>query len=333
MLDIGAILKSQTQRGFTGDSHVEVCKLTHEKMGRNSLEVHLDVRMQMRKADFEYEWIKGLLIFKKAGYTITTEGIEAPQTFVARKDHSRKVTKRPNLAMQELKVLEVLEDTQPVTVWKACRIDEEGNRTNQIYTLKRFPVMEADPRRQLVAELDGLLEMPAHLGVRPIDAFIDKLEAILVLDNEGGRYLSETASRKGPMPERLVSIVVRQVLAALLFLHNEKMRVHNNITSANVLILRSGEVKIGGFSFSSKAFIGHTSCKFAGNFVHMSPERLLGLECGYKGDVWSVGILTLSLLIGASPYDMTRFTGPTAIFDFKKAVVTEPSPSLRRGGE
>ena len=333
LLDVGAVLNTQLQRGFNGGSHIEVCKLTHDRMAKNSLEVHLDVRMQAQKADFEYEWIRGMLIFKKAGYTITTEGIEAPQIFVARKDHSRRVTKRPNLSMQELRVMEVLEDTQPVVLWKACRVDEEGNKTREIYTLKRFPVMEADPRRQLVAELDGLLEMPAHLGVQPVDAFMDKLDAVLVLDNEGGRYLSEGVSKKGLMPERLVSIVVRQVLAGLFFLHTERMRVHNNITAANILVLRTGEVKIGGFSFSTKAFMGHTSCKFAGSFVHMAPERLLGLECGYKGDVWSVGILTLELLIGGSPYDMSRFTGPTAIFDFKKAVVQEPSPSLRRGGE
>jgi serine/threonine protein kinase len=224
-------------------------------------------------------------------------------------------------------------DRPPVVVSRACRLDEAGKETRETYTLKRFPVMEADPRRQLVAELDGLLEMPPHLVVQPVDAFMDKLDAVLVLDDEGGRYLSESVSKLGAMPERLVSIVVRQVLSALVYIHNEKMRVHNNITPANLLVLRTGELKIGGFSFSSKAFMGHTSCKFAGDYAHMAPERLLGLECGFKADVWSVGILTLELLIGASPYDMARFTGPTAIFDFKKVVIQEPSPALRRGGE
>jgi serine/threonine protein kinase len=228
---------------------------------------------------------------------------------------------------------ECLRSDQRVIIWKACRIDEDGEPTNETYTLKRFPVMEADPRRQLIAELDGLQEMPAHLAVQPVDAFVDKLECVLVLDNEGGNYLSESVANKGAMPERLVSIVVRQVLTALLYLQNEKMRVHNDICAANLLVLRSGEVKLGGFAFSSKAFMGRTSCRFAGNYAHMSPERLLGLECGYKADVWSVGILTLDLIIGACPFDMKRFVGPTAIFDFKRTVVEEPSPSLRRGGE
>jgi len=228
----------------------------------------------------------------------------------------------------------VLKDDQPIVFWKCSRLDKDGNiNLKDTYTLKRFPVMEADPRRQLIAELDGLLEMPAHLAVQPVDAFMDRLDCVLVLDNEGGNYLAQSVADKGAMPERLVSIVVRQVLMALVYIHNEKMRVHNDITSANLLVLRSGEVRIGGFAFSTKAFMGHTSCKFAGNYAHMAPERLLGLECGYKADVWSVGILTLDLIMGACPFDMSRFTGPTAIFDFKRAVVQEPSPSLRRGGE
>jgi hypothetical protein len=97
LLDLGAVLKA-------GGSKREVCKLTHDKMGRNSLEVHLDLRMHARKTDFDYKWKAGEMIFKKAGYIMTGDGIQAPPTFVARKDHQRKVTKRPNITMQDLQV-------------------------------------------------------------------------------------------------------------------------------------------------------------------------------------------------------------------------------------
>ena len=98
LLDIGAVLKA-------GGSKMEVCKLTHDKMGKNSLDVHLQLQMQARTRDFEYEWDDVAPIFKKAGYVITaTAGIQAPQSFVARKDHQRKATKRPNLTMQDLLV-------------------------------------------------------------------------------------------------------------------------------------------------------------------------------------------------------------------------------------
>ena len=98
LLDLGAVLKA-------GGSKMEVCKLTHDKMGKHSLEVHLELQMQARTRDFDYEWDDFAPIFKKAGYVITaTAGIQAPQSFVARKDHQRKVTKRRNLNMQDLLV-------------------------------------------------------------------------------------------------------------------------------------------------------------------------------------------------------------------------------------
>ena len=65
----------------------------------------------------------------------------------------------------------------------------------------------------------------------------------------------------------------------------------------------------------------------------MSPERLLGLDCSFAADVWSLGILTLEALLGRSPYDMARFAGPGALFEFKRNVVAGPSPGLQRGGE
>ena len=108
LLDIGAVLKA-------GGSKMEVCKLTHDKMGKNSLEVHLDLRVQQRKSDFDYEWENGSPVFKKAGYVITNHGIQAPESvkaggtnfvhiFVARKEHQRKVRRQPNLTFEDLKV-------------------------------------------------------------------------------------------------------------------------------------------------------------------------------------------------------------------------------------
>ena len=327
LVDLGTVLKA-------GGSKVEVCKLTHSRMGKKSLEVHIDLRIEARKTDFDYEWADGMPMLKKAGYIVTAEGMLAPESFVVTKEQRRKATKQANFVLEDFLVIQTLQDTQPVRVFRACRTGEDGMSLRETYTVKRFPIMEADARRQLIAELDGMLELPEHIAVKMVDCFIDRLEAVLVLDNEGeGKYLSETVSKKGAMPERLVSIVTRQVLTALVFIHNERMRVHNNITADNLLVLRSGEVRVGGFGFSSPAFLGHTSCKFAGDWTHMAPERMIGLECGYKADVWSVGILTLGLIIGACPYDMSRFTQPSAIYEFKRAVIEEPSPCLKRGGD
>ena len=47
LVDLGTVLKA-------GGSKVEICKLTHSRMGKKSLEVHIDLRIEARKTDFDY---------------------------------------------------------------------------------------------------------------------------------------------------------------------------------------------------------------------------------------------------------------------------------------
>lgn len=74
------------------------------------------------------------------------------------------------------------------------------------------------------------------------------------------------------------------------------MRVHNDIDARNILVLPTGDVRLGGFCYSTKNL--GMSQKFSGPYIHMSPERLLGLSCGFASDSWSVGILAMELLTG-----------------------------------
>lgn len=187
----------------------------------------------------------------------------------------------------------------------------------------------------LIASLDGLHDLESsltsvpHMGVQVVDAFLNRLEVMLVLDDGGGRYLHEILNVKGNVPEQHVSIILRQVLHALDYLHSRKMRIHNDIHPSNLLVLRSGEVRLSGFWFSSKTQTSQSQ-RFAGRYGYMAPERLLGLECGFASDVWSVGMLTLELLLGRPFFDTSELYDAKSIFEFKKHIVEENSPSLSR---
>jgi serine/threonine protein kinase len=110
-------------------------------------------------------------------------------------------------------------------------------------------------------------------------------------------------------------------------LHDVRSRLHNDIDARNIMVLKSGEVRLGGFAYSVR-HVGKKS-KFSGPYVHMSPERLLGLECSFPSDVWSLGMLTLELALGRCWYNMDKFNGTNSLFDFKRMVVAEPSPTLK----
>jgi len=150
----------------------------------------------------------------------------------------------------------VAEEVPGFQVWRAkCH---KGHS----YTVKRFSLTEFDPRRMLVNEMDGLIDCPEHQAITPLDAFLERLEIVLVLDNMDGKYLREVVEKKGKLPEQNASIVLRQVLQAVRYLHESKLRVHNDIDARNVLVLKSGEVRLGGFCYSTRN-VG-ASQKFAG---------------------------------------------------------------------
>ena len=157
--------------------------------------------------------------------------------------------------------------------------DEAGHG----YTIRRFGVMDGGARKMLVSELNGLIACPEHVAVVLCDAVLDGLEAVVVLNDGGGFYLRDVLEVRGRLPEQNSSIVVRQVLAALRHLHEQGV-VHNDVDARNVLVSPLGLVRLCGFCYCAPR-TGRPARRFAGPFVHMSPERLLGLDCGFAADV------------------------------------------------
>jgi len=307
-----------------GGDRMVSCKLSSSDPSKRPSEVHLHVRIILRKADFQFSYLGDAPVFKKAGFIISSTGLMKSPHPWKKKGLPEEATLK-NLIITE----EVQEASQGVTVLRATRADGKGK-----YTIKRYSVMQTDARRLLISDLDGLMDIPSTIVVTPLDAFLDGLEVAVILDDMGGRYLSEVLATRSKFSEMNLSIVMRQVLNALRYMHENKMRIHNDIDPRNILVLRSGEIRLKGFGYSSKLSNPQSKGnKFSGPFVHMSPERLLGLECSYSADVWSTGILAMTLLQGKTPYDMDKFSGPDALFKFKHMVVTEHSPALKRGEE
>lgn len=124
---------------------------------------------------------------------------------------------------------------------------------------------------------------------------------------EGGSLASITKpNRFGPFPEEVAAVYIQQVLQGLMYLHDQGV-VHRDIKGANILTTRDGVVKLADFGVAAR--MGEGGCiacdgdtQPAGTPYWMAPEVVELKTVTTASDIWSVGCLTIELIMGQPPY-------------------------------
>lgn len=99
--------------------------------------------------------------------------------------------------------------------------------------------------------------------------------------------------------------------------------VHRDVTPSNVLVSRSGEVKLTDFGLARRPDDKRTGSKPRGRSGYVSPEQVTGLPVDGRADVFSVGVMMWELAVGR------RLFSGMADSDALRAVVEAviPAPS------
>ena len=140
--------------------------------------------------------------------------------------------------------------------------------------------------------------------VKLISYFEDNTYVYLVLElchnGELARYIRNT---KLAFSEQEARVIFEQVVSGVKYLHSHAI-MHRDLTLANLMITSDMKVKIGDFGLATKIQSPserHVTMCGTPNFI--SPEVATRSSHGLEADVWGLGCLLYTLLVGKPPFD------------------------------
>jgi serine/threonine protein kinase len=183
-------------------------------------------------------------------------------------------------------------------VYKAINI-----KTLETVAIKRIQINKNNQKNLLVIESEvSLLKKLSHPNIVEFKDIISTKNYVnIVLEFLEGGSIGHALKTSGPLDEFLVNQLVKQILEGLIYIHSQNI-IHRDIKAANLLIVKSGKVKLADFGLAIKAD-GNEEHSIAGSPYWMAPEviqeeGIITSAC----DIWSLGATIIEFLTTKPPY-------------------------------
>ena len=158
------------------------------------------------------------------------------------------------------------------------------------------------------ARLAALLEHPNIVQVFDFGTMGDDLVLVMELvDGSNVSRLLRAAPTDSPIPWDVALHIAYQTAQALEYAHHavdengEPLEfVHRDVSPANILLSRTGHVKLTDFGIATVRSRAPTTedGQVRGKLGYMSPEQVLGKELSGKSDVFTLSTVLAEMLIG-----------------------------------
>lgn len=189
-------------------------------------------------------------------------------------------------------------------------------KTGSVVVLKEacFPQTEeiesaASERFSREAQILSKLNHPNISGVQ--DYFVEDGRHYMVLPHIQGCDLRQFVRQNGPQSEATVAIWARQLLSAIVYLHEQSPPiVHREITPENVILKPDGNIVLIDFG-SAKELAESFTGTIIGKQSYVAPEQFKG-KASAKSDVYSFGACLYYWVTGKEPEPLST-PEPTAL--------------------
>ncbi|CAK5078767.1 unnamed protein product [Meloidogyne enterolobii] len=213
-------------------------------------------------------------------------------------------------------------------------VEEMRHRpTDLIFAVKRIhSSINDESQKRMFVELDACMksgcckQMVRFFGAmyREGDVWI----CMEVMDISLDKFYRLCVDMGRKLPEPFLARVAYSVVVGLNFMKEQMNLIHRDVKPSNILLQRTGEVKICDFGISGHLTNSVAKTINAGCKPYMPPERIEGESkeaYGVQADVWSLGITLVEIASGQHPYG--KWKTP---FEQLKQVIQEQAPSVDR---
>jgi len=177
-------------------------------------------------------------------------------------------------------------------------------------TMKKKLIVDLGQVAHIQAEKAILQMLSCPFVVQFLGSFQDDRRVFFLMEYVHGGELYGRLRREGRLPPDHSKFYAAEMLLALEYLHFVDI-VYRDLKPENVMIDRSGHVKLVDFGFA-KVLGGNQSFTIVGTPEYLAPEIIQSRGHGTPADVWALGVIIYEMLAGyppffdKSPYDIYR---------------------------
>lgn len=178
--------------------------------------------------------------------------------------------------------------------------------TKQIFAGKIVPkalILKQHQKEKMASEI-AIHKSLDHQNVVGFHGFFEDEDFVfVVLEICRRRSLLELHKRRKAVTEPEARYYMSHLLKGVQYLHNNRV-IHRDLKLGNIFLNDDMEVKIGDFGLAAKIeFDGERKKTLCGTPNYIAPEVLCKKGHSYEVDVWSLGCILYTLLVGKPPFE------------------------------